>query len=106
MNSNAGNTILGVLVGGAIGATLGILFAPEKGAVTRKMIKDEVAHSTDDLKNKVSHLKETIEQKFNFNNGSLGQKIDSFLAETEVEVEDAIQALERKLADLKSQNKN
>jgi gas vesicle protein len=35
---SAGKVLLGLLAGVAAGATLGILFAPEKGAVTRKRI--------------------------------------------------------------------
>lgn len=37
---SSGKIILGTLAGIAIGTTLGILFAPEKGCVTRKKIKD------------------------------------------------------------------
>ena len=33
-----GKILLGVLAGAAAGATLGILFAPKKGSVTRKKI--------------------------------------------------------------------
>ena len=34
----SGKVLLGVLAGAAAGALLGILFAPEKGTKTRKMI--------------------------------------------------------------------
>ncbi len=36
--STAGKVFLGVLAGAAVGATLGILFAPDKGSNTRKKI--------------------------------------------------------------------
>lgn len=35
---NSGKVLLGVLAGVAVGAVAGILFAPEKGTETRKMI--------------------------------------------------------------------
>ena len=41
---NTGKVLLSVLAGAAIGASLGILFAPDKGSSTRKKIsvkKDE-----------------------------------------------------------------
>ncbi|WP_196893021.1 YtxH domain-containing protein [Aureivirga marina] len=103
--SNTGNTILGVLVGGAIGATLGILFAPEKGSKTRQMIKDEVNHSKDDILNKVSHLKETIEEKVFHKNGTLGSKIEEIITESSIGTNDAITALEKKLEELRKRNK-
>ena len=40
MSNNAGNTLVAVLTGVAIGAGIGILFAPEKGSKTRKKIKE------------------------------------------------------------------
>ena len=39
MSSNTGNTLLALLTGAAIGAGIGILYAPEKGDVTRKKIQ-------------------------------------------------------------------
>lgn len=61
-NHNTGKIIGALLVGAAIGGALGILFAPDKGSVTRKK-----------LFSKGEDLKDTLKEKYN---GLLdGQKI-------------------------------
>lgn len=49
---NTGKVILGILAGASAGALLGILFAPEKGDVTRKNIADKSKEYADILKDK------------------------------------------------------
>lgn len=51
---STGKVLLGVLAGIAVGSLLGVLFAPDKGSVTRKKIS---AKSHD--------LKEELTEKFN-----------------------------------------
>lgn len=57
--------ILGVLGGLAAGAILGILFAPEKGSKTRKMILDKGEGYADDLKNKFNDMFDKASNKYN-----------------------------------------
>jgi gas vesicle protein len=57
--------ILGVLGGLAAGALLGILFAPEKGSKTRKMLADKGEGYADDLKNKFNDMYDTVANKYN-----------------------------------------
>ncbi|MEO8515595.1 MAG: YtxH domain-containing protein [Flavobacterium sp.] len=65
---NTGKLIAGTITGLAIGATLGILFAPEKGSVTRKKIKDKggdyLNDCLTDLKTKFDDLKSTVKEQF------------------------------------------
>jgi len=61
---NTGNVLLGVLAGVAVGATLGILFAPEKGSSTRKKICKKSEEYADDLGEKFDDLIDTITRKF------------------------------------------
>lgn len=57
--------ILGVLGGLAAGALLGILFAPEKGSKTRKMIADKEEGYAEDLKNKFNDMFDKASSKYN-----------------------------------------
>ncbi|MFZ4398904.1 MAG: YtxH domain-containing protein [Bacteroidales bacterium] len=61
---SAGKVVLGVLAGIATGAVLGILFAPEKGSVTRKKIAKKGEDYVDDLKEKFDDLRDGMAEKF------------------------------------------
>ena len=60
----ADKIILGVLGGVAVGALLGVLFAPEKGDKTRKKIIDKSNDYADELKDKLDTLLGTVNQKY------------------------------------------
>lgn len=62
---STGKVVLGTLAGLAIGGILGILYAPEKGSVTRQQIMDKGNDYADELKSKYSDLADTISEKFN-----------------------------------------
>jgi len=67
---NAGYFIGGLLAGAAIGATIALLYAPQKGEDTRRQIKakiheleEELIQMRDKLKEKGGELKEDIKRK-------------------------------------------
>lgn len=57
---STGKVVLGTVAGLAIGGILGILFAPEKGSVTRRQILDSGNDCADQLKSKYNELADTI----------------------------------------------
>ena len=54
--SSTGKVFLGVLAGAAVGAALGILFAPDKGSNTRAKLSKTGEDYIEDLKSKFSEL--------------------------------------------------
>ena len=56
--------LLGVLGGVAVGAVLGILFAPDKGVNTRKKLVDQGKGYADDLKGKINEIKQEVTNKY------------------------------------------
>lgn len=61
---STGKVVLGVLAGVAAGAILGILFAPDKGSVTRKKIVDKKDGLNDELKAKFNEIVDSLADKF------------------------------------------
>jgi len=60
---STGKTLLGLLAGAAIGATLGILFAPDKGSETRKKLSKKGVDLADDLKYQFYELVDSFTKK-------------------------------------------
>jgi gas vesicle protein len=61
---SSGKVFLGVLAGLAAGALLGVLFAPDKGTVTRKKIMKKGDDYADELKEKFNDLLDDIAEKY------------------------------------------
>ena len=64
MIMSTGKVVLGTVAGLAVGAVLGILFAPEKGSVTRQQIMDKGNDYADDFKSKYKEFSDSISEKF------------------------------------------
>ncbi len=61
---NKTNVAIGVLAGVAVGALLGVLFAPDKGSETRKKLSRRVTDKADDVKDKFDELLQELTEKF------------------------------------------
>lgn len=102
--ANTGNTLLALITGAAIGAGLGILYAPEKGEKTRKKLSKEANKARDkfekQLKETTDHLGESAKKaKLDFES-----KLEDTLSSASYKAEDIISAMETKLEDLREKN--
>lgn len=104
MSNNSGNTIVALVLGTAIGAGLGILFAPDKGTKTRGKIKEGYLDVQKDLKKKYEDLSEEVKHKFSSTKIDLEGSYEDLLSNMSHKTEDVITFLESKLAELKAQN--
>ena len=104
MNNNS-NTLLGILAGTAIGATLGILFAPDRGSNTRQKIADKAAATRDSHTETALDLRDKAAQTVATKRENLDTQLESIVSDVSHKTEDVITSLEKKLAELKTKNK-
>lgn len=98
------NTIAAILAGAAVGAGIGILFAPDKGSKTRGKLKDGYKDAEKDLKKKFNVLSEEVKSKLSTAKVDFEGSYEDLVSNMSYKTEDVISFLEVKLAELKNKN--
>ncbi len=70
--------VLGILGAAAVGVALGILFAPDKGSVTRKKISSKGKDLKDSLKTNLNNLSEKANEVYSSLKGEVKEAKDDF----------------------------
>ena len=94
------NVVLGVLAGAAVGALIGILFAPDKGSKTRRKLYSKGEDMVDDLKDKVNGLNEKAHD-LSRKATKLMDKFNTTMEAARREATDVAENAKSKFADLK-----
>ena len=102
---NKGTVALGLIVGSAVGAALGVLFAPDKGSNTREYIKDESLNVVDVIKKDASVLKEDLTASAKAGKEKFNEEFDKAANKASHKADDLIDLLEKGLSALKKRNK-
>lgn len=88
----SGKVFLGLLAGVAVGAVLGILFAPDKGWNTRKRISKKAEDITEDLREKFDEFIDSLSVKVDKAKeqaGDLADKVKAKAGESKKETKTA-----------------
>lgn len=104
MSKNTDNTLVALLIAAGIGASIGILFAPDKGAKTREKLREGFYDAKNDLQEKLEIAGEEMLDKFTDSKLDLEQTFEEIVSSFSHKTEDVISFLEEKLAELKNQN--
>ncbi|MDQ5928675.1 MAG: hypothetical protein QG594_450 [Bacteroidota bacterium] len=104
MSNKTGMTLLALVTGVAVGAGIGILFAPEKGSKTRGKIKKKYLDNQNELKEKYNHLVDEVKTNLTNKKVNLEETYDDLISNVSYKTENVISFLEIKLAELKDKN--
>jgi gas vesicle protein len=94
------NVVLGILAGAAIGALLGVLYAPDKGSRTRKKIHRKGEDLVDNLTDKAQNLAEKANE-LSRKAAKLVDKVNSSVEYAKREAHDMADNAKSKFADMK-----
>jgi gas vesicle protein len=104
MANNTGQTLLALLTGAAIGAGIGILYAPEKGSKTRENISKSAIKAQKELSKKLKETTDAIGKKASAARMSFEDKLEDTISNVSYKADDVLKALEEKLEELRAQN--
>jgi gas vesicle protein len=113
--SKSTNALIALAAGAAIGATLGLLYAPESGDKTRKKLKKQAKQAQKDIdaqarktyaevSRKANELTSVVGSRATDFKGTLEDRLETALSSASYKADDAIVALEDKLEQLRAQN--
>ncbi|MBT8264338.1 MAG: YtxH domain-containing protein [Eudoraea sp.] len=104
MSDNSGNVLLALLTGAAIGAGIGILYAPDEGKKTRKKIKTKVVDAKHDITERLTHAKDELTKTVEEKKEAFEHKLEDTISNMSYKADDIIATLERKLEEIKVKN--
>lgn len=85
--------LIGIILGGAAGAALGILLAPDKGSETRKKLTKKGMHLADALKEKYNDLIDEVIEEYEFDEDDIyeaGDQVSSMVKSAKKKVKKSL----------------
>lgn len=101
MSNNSGNLAVALLAGAAVGAGVGILFAPDKGTRTREKIKNNFDQAKHDLEHKIEKVQDQLKEKIMYKKYDLEDSYEALVSNVNNKKENLVSFLEDKLNNLK-----
>ncbi|RMB63209.1 YtxH domain-containing protein [Dokdonia sinensis] len=102
--SKSSNTLLALVLGGAIGAVAGILYAPDKGTKTRKDLSKKAKKQQDKLAKQLKETRASLADNAQKAKLTFEERLNDTISTASYKADDIIGSLESKLADLRKQN--
>ena len=102
--ANSGSTFLALLTGAAIGAGLGMLYAPDSGEATRRKLGENARKTQDDLNRRYKETSSNLSQKAKQAKEDFEERLEETLSSASYKADDILSSLETKLDELRKQN--
>lgn len=102
--SKSSNTLLALVLGGAIGAAAGILYAPDKGEKTRKDLSKKAKKQQDKLTKQLKETQAALADNAQKAKLTFEEKLNDTISTASYKADDVISTLESKLSDLRAKN--
>ena len=102
--ANTGSTLLALITGAAIGAGLGLLYAPDSGDNTRKKLKSDAQEAQDRLNKKYGETTSNLSDKAKKARMDFESRLEETLSSASHKADDILTAMESKLEELRKQN--
>lgn len=103
-SSNTGTVLLALLTGAAIGAGVGVLYAPDEGSKTRKKIKEKAQETQEELSARISNAAEELSRTAETKKETFERQLEDAISNMSYKADDIIVGLEKKLAELREKN--
>ncbi len=102
--ASTGNTFLALITGAAIGAGLGLLYAPDSGEETRKRLRKDAQDAQDRLNKRYQETSSNLSDKAKKARRDFEDRLEDTLSNASHKADDILAAMEHKLEELRKQN--
>ncbi|HKJ48505.1 MAG TPA: YtxH domain-containing protein [Christiangramia sp.] len=102
--ASTGNTLLALITGAAIGAGVGLLYAPDSGEKTRKKLKSDAQKAQDNLNKRYHETSSNLSEKAKKARVDFEVRLEETLSSASHKADDILAAMETKLEELRKQN--
>ncbi len=97
-------SFLAFVTGAAIGAGLGMLYAPETGEETRRKLSENARRTQDDLNKRYRETSSNLSQKAKKAKHDFEDRLEETLSSASFKADEILSSLESKLEELRKQN--
>lgn len=102
--ANSGSSFLALITGAAIGAAIGLLYAPDSGENTRERLSKEAQDARDQFNKKYQETSSNLSSRAKKARIDFEHRLEDTLSSASYKADEILSALEAKLEDLRKQN--